>query len=178
METRPLIDELKKAEEAVRRKIEELRKPVAQAEEDLRNILGTIAFYERSRPTMTVQITATASVAPATRPIAAVVGVFGAANLRGMTHKQAVIAIAKHSGGIVKAQTAKHLLIQAGVMRQTKNSTRMVHNAIINSDRFERIGPGEFRLKTPPNAGNVMLKAEQQASGGPLAMFAPKPPLQ
>lgn len=140
MDTRPIIEGLKKTEEALRRKIEDMKKPIAQAEEDVRAIAGAIAFYERGTVVQAAPIVTTSlSVTSA--------GVFGVANLRDMTHKQAAIAIAKHNGGIVKAQEAKRLMIQAGIMRPTKNSTRMVHNAIVSSGRFDRIAPGEYRLK-------------------------------
>lgn len=72
---------------------------------------------------------------------------FPIGKLRKLTQIQAVVAIAKHYGGIVKAQDAKRLMIRANVMRETKNSTNITHNVIIRSGKFERIGPGEYRLK-------------------------------
>src|SRR5271165_2910002 len=130
METQPMVDELKKAEIALRRKIEETKALLAEVEEDLRHIIGVIAFYERNPPMLEVA-----------RPNEAFergfsVGVYTTATLHGMSHRQAVIAIAKHGGGIVRAQEAKKLMIEAGVMRNTKNATHMVHNAIISSERF------------------------------------------
>jgi hypothetical protein len=144
MDTRPVIEHLKATEERLRRKIEDMRGPLAQAEEDLRSIAGTIAFYERSAPvpqSATLNLTANP------------VSVFSAASIRNMTQKQAVVAIARHNGGIIRAQEAKHLMIQAGIMKVTKNSTRMVHNAIISSDRFDRIAPGTFRLRVSTSLG-------------------------
>ena len=158
---RPMIEELKMTEERLRRKIEEMKGPLAQAEEDLRSIVGTIAFYERNQH---VPNTIAAAVTMDIR-----VGVFSAANLRGMTHKQAVVSIAKHNGGTIRAQEAKRLMIQAGIMRETKNSTRMVHNAIISTGRFDRIAPGEFRLRVPaPPSGTPVAAA---------VLFPPKPPV-
>jgi hypothetical protein len=171
MDTRPVVEHLKKAEQILRRKIEDLKKPMAQAEEDLRSVLGTIAFYERNQRAL-----------DATGSLEKTVGVFSAGNLRGMSHTQAVVAIAKNNGGVVKAQDAKRLMIQAGVMRDTKNSTHMVHNAIINSDRFDRIGRGEFRLKTIGNGNGHILpasaKLEAVAHAGSATIFPPKSPLQ
>jgi hypothetical protein len=146
MDNRSILEGLRSTEQSLRRKIEVLQKPLSQAEEDLRNIVGTIAFYERNQTSMVY----VAQTSPATHADVKV-GVFSAANLRGLTQTQAVITIAKHCGGVIKAQVAKHLMIQAEVMKSTKNSTRMVHNAIINSGRFERIAPGEFRLKVIGN---------------------------
>jgi hypothetical protein len=39
-------------------------------------------------------------------------------------------------------------MIKAGIMKQTKNSTNMAHNAINRTDKFERVRPGEYRLKS------------------------------
>ena len=72
---------------------------------------------------------------------------FPVTKLRNMTQQQAVLAIAQHNGGIVRAQDAKRLMIRAGVMRDTKNSTNITHNVILRSGQFERIAPGEYRLK-------------------------------
>jgi hypothetical protein len=72
---------------------------------------------------------------------------FPMAKLRKMTHRQAVVALARHNGGTIKAQDAKRIMIRAGVMSDTKNSTNMTHNAILQSGEFARIGRGEFRLK-------------------------------
>jgi hypothetical protein len=67
--------------------------------------------------------------------------------LHGLTYAQCVASIARHQGGTVKAQDAKRIMIEAKVMPDTKNSTHMVHNAILQSGQFVRIGRGEFRLK-------------------------------
>jgi hypothetical protein len=73
---------------------------------------------------------------------------FPIGKLRKLTQLQAIVAIAVHNGGTVKAQDAKRLLIEAHVMRETKNSTNITHNVIIRSGKFDRIGPGEYRLKS------------------------------
>lgn len=72
---------------------------------------------------------------------------FPVAKIRNMTQVQALVTIAKHNNGTIRAQEAKRLLIRAGVMRETKNSTNITHNAIIRSEKFDRIGPGRFRLR-------------------------------
>ena len=89
---------------------------------------------------------------------------FPIGKLRRLTQVQAVVAIAKHYGGVVKAQDAKHLMIRAGVMRNTKNSTNITHNVITRSGQFERIAPGEYRLKQPlqsPKEGNIFVSPVQ-----------------
>ncbi len=72
---------------------------------------------------------------------------FPIAKLRNLTQVQALVLIAKHNNGIVRAQEAKRLLIRAGVMRQTKNSTNVIHAVIVRSEKFERVRPGEYKLK-------------------------------
>jgi hypothetical protein len=169
MSSQPMIEELKKIADVIRRKIEEAKSTLAQGEEDLRNILGTIAFYERNTPILEITLPRV-SLGNMT-----VVGVFGASSLRGMSHRQAVITIAKHNGGIVRAQEAKRLMITAGVMRDTKNATHMVHNAIISSERFDRIGRGEYRLRVPmPMPSPTKELATALATG----VFPPKNPVQ
>jgi len=167
MDTRPFLDHLKRVEELLRKRIGDLRSPLAQAEKDLEHVVGVIDLYNRDmgplpKPTTSVP---TAVVVTAKNAIG------GVLDIRGLSQKQAVIAIAKHNGGIVRAQEAKRMMISAGIMRETKNSTRMVHNAIITSGRFERIAPGEFRLKvvTPPSGTPVAAMASGQL---------PKPPVQ
>jgi len=73
---------------------------------------------------------------------------FPIGKLRKLTQVQALMVIAKHYGGTIKAQEAKRLLIRAGVMRETKNSTNIIHAVILRSEKFERVRPGEYRLKS------------------------------
>jgi len=164
MDIHPMLEHLRKVAESLRTKIEETKVSLAEHEEDLRGFMRIIAFYERSL--------ATRGTAQRSMDIGFVkAGIFGASNLRGMSHRKAVIAIARNNGGIVRAQEAKRLMIQAEVMKDTKNATHMVHNAIITSERFERIGRGEYRLKTngPSAPGTPALTA---------GVFSAKPPLQ
>ena len=83
---------------------------------------------------------------------------FPVGKLRKLTQVQALIVIAKHNNGIVRAQEAKRLLIKAGVMRETKNSTNIIHAVILRSEKFERVRPGEYRLKElKANSGTEMV---------------------
>ncbi len=135
-----IIVQLQAEEKSLREKLEKLRKPLMQVEEDLQHILGTIAFYERERKVGSKLVELEEAIGEALSSIPA-------SRLRGMTHSAAVVAIAKYNGGVVRAQDAKRLMIKAGIMSQTKNSTNMTHNAILRTDLFNRIGPGEFQLK-------------------------------
>jgi hypothetical protein len=111
---------------------EQLRRPLAQLEMEIEHVTATLALALRETKPETGQEELTD---------------FPLAKLRGLSQRQAVIAIAQYNGGKLKAQVAKQILLRAGLMKNTKNATNMTHNAFVQSGRFERIGKGEFRLK-------------------------------
>jgi hypothetical protein len=113
-------------------KRDRLLRPVQELEKELEHITATLAVVLRDTKTVPEETTD-----------------FPIAKLRGLTHRQSVVAIARHNGGRITAQEAKKILLRAGIMSNTKNTTNMVHNAIIQSEKFERIGRGEFRLREP-----------------------------
>lgn len=133
-----MVEQLRKDEQKIRKKIEELRssieKELSAAESDLAHILGAIGYYERLQRE--------------DKEIVSLVHETPEPKLRGLTHKQAVVAIAKQNGGIVRSSQAKKLMIRAGIMADTKNSNRMVHNAIKASKLFDPISPGKYRLRS------------------------------
>ncbi|MGA9157497.1 MAG: hypothetical protein WB249_11950 [Candidatus Sulfotelmatobacter sp.] len=94
------------------------------------------------------------------------------------TQLQGLIAIAHRNKGVVSTKDAIRLLQRSGLMSPTKNASNILYNVINRSERFDQLGGGKYRLKTPANGGSVTLKAEELASGAPLAMFAPKPQFQ
>ncbi|MGA2416980.1 MAG: hypothetical protein ABSF59_21185 [Candidatus Sulfotelmatobacter sp.] len=151
-----VIDQLKRDEQKIRRKIEALQssiqKELVAAEADLGHILGAIAYYERDKE-HSRQFTLNAAS-----------NEWETLKLRGMTHKEAVVAIAKKNNGVVRSQDAKRLMISAGVMKATKNSSRMVHNAIKSANLFEPIAPGEYRLKeTSSKSGSAVFDPSKGA---------------
>jgi len=107
-------------------------------EKTLEHLNSTIEMLEKDTVEDSMAAAAVAVPVPAEFPIG---------KLRRLTQAQAVVTIAKYGGGVVKAQDAKRLMIRAGVMRDTKNSTNITHNVILRSGKFERIAPGEYRLK-------------------------------
>jgi len=118
-------------------KRDRLLRPVQEIEKELEHVSATLAILLRN----------------AASPVPETQSDFPLTKLRGLSHAQAVVVIARQSGGVLKAQDAKRIMIAAGIMRETKNSTNMTHNAIIQSGKFDRIGRGEFRLKdSNPNA--------------------------
>jgi hypothetical protein len=134
-----MIAQLEHDAKTVKERLERLRKPIAEAEDDLNHIQGMLAYYRRG-----------AKVADLEEAISAALTLIPTARLRGMTHSAAVVAIAKHNGGLIRTQDAKRLMIKAGIMSDTKNATSMTFRAITQTDRFEHVGPGEYRLKELP----------------------------
>lgn len=111
---------------------EQLMRPVGKLDEELAHVVGALEVLLREPEGKIDDIKV--SIIP-----------MGA--IRRMSHREAVIEIARRFGGVIYAQSAKKILIQSGCMSDTRNSTNMVHNAIVQSGKFERIGRGQFRLK-------------------------------
>ena len=121
---------------------ERLLLPLQELDQEIEHI--TAAMHSLQKPPKIAGFTASLTVD------------FPIAKLRKLTQVQALTVIAKHYGGTFKAQEAKRLLIQAGVMRETKNSTNIIHAVILRSEKFERVRPGEYRLKeAEPKPTNV-----------------------
>ncbi|HEY6765450.1 MAG TPA: hypothetical protein VI386_11805 [Candidatus Sulfotelmatobacter sp.] len=118
-------------------KRERLYRPLQEIDQEIEHVDGTL----RSLQKPAVSVTASISFD------------FPIGKLRKLTQVQALTVIAKHYGGTFKAQEAKRLLIKAGVMRETKNSTNIIHAVIVRSDKFEKVRPGEYKLKSENQAG-------------------------
>lgn len=138
-----IVNQLRTDEKALQEKLEKLRQPIAQLEADLQHIRGAIEFYQRSCSKNVIS-----KIAEEVKEFSESIAAASAVRLKGLSHEAAAIAIAKSNGGMVRTQQAKHLMIKAGIMSNTKNSTNMAHNAIQRSGKFERISPGEYRLRT------------------------------
>jgi hypothetical protein len=144
-----IINQLRAEEKTIQDELERARKPIVQLEAELQSIQGSIARFQRKAATSgkLVELQEILTEATATIPIS---------RLKGLSHEAAAIAIAKYNGGIVRTQEAKRLMIKAGIMSVTKNSTNMAHNAIKRSGRFDWVSAGEYRLKEakPPQELN------------------------
>lgn len=133
-----VLANLRADQKSLEEKLEKMRKPIAELEADLEHIKGVIAFKQRNaNDKMMGEVEEAITEALATIPMS---------RLKNLSHSDAVVAIAKYNGGIVRTQDAKRLMIKAGIMSRTKNSTNMAHNAIKRTGLFERISPGEYRL--------------------------------
>lgn len=74
-------------------------------------------------------------------------------SLEGLTQTQCIVVIAKHFNGFVKTQDVRLILTKAGKMKNSQNVDSMIYQLINNSDRFERVSHGLYRLKNykPPS---------------------------
>jgi hypothetical protein len=114
-------------------KRERLMRPLQELDQEIEHVTATIRSIQKPNEK--------------SKEFVAVATDFPLGKLRHLTQVQALVVIAKHNNGLVRAQEAKRLLIKAGVMRETKNSTSIVHAVILRSEKFERVRPGEYRLK-------------------------------
>jgi hypothetical protein len=89
------------------------------------------------------------------------------------TQVPALVAIARHNGGILLTKDAKHLLQRAGLMKATKNASNILYNVINRSERFDHIGSGRYRLKATSN----VVPAGTPTAAMSIGLF-PKPPVQ
>lgn len=124
----------------LRAKANELQEKLEEIRKTLEHIQGVLALYQPA-PAPKISLVELENASAETNAD------IPTSRLKGLSHEAAAIAIAKYNGGIVRTQEAKRLMIKAGIMSVTKNSTNMAHNAINRSGKFERISPGEYRLK-------------------------------
>jgi hypothetical protein len=75
-------------------------------------------------------------------------GVFGL-DLRGMTHLEALVAIAKANDNILVAKQARKLMTRAGMFANSKHASSALFTAINRSGRFRRQSPGKYELIEP-----------------------------
>src|SRR5439155_17025870 len=64
----------------------------------------------------------------------------------GKTQRAALAEIAKRNGGIVKVGEARRILIDAGVIRDAKNTWGLLYTTMSRSPEFEKSGRGQFML--------------------------------
>jgi hypothetical protein len=127
MENTQLAKQLAKYRESVKVKIEELQRTLS-------GIDVVLAGLDAPK-TSTSAVTA-----PSLRT-------FSPASIRGMKQLDALMTIAKFNGGIFPVQEAKNIMIQAGVMKDSKHSNSMIYTLMHNSEKFERVKAGVYKIK-------------------------------
>ena len=63
-----------------------------------------------------------------------------------MKQVEALTKIAEHEGGQIRTSMAKHVLVQAGLIKNPKNANNILFAVIQRSGIFERVEPGVYRL--------------------------------
>ena len=77
-----------------------------------------------------------------------------ARRLRGLTQPDALIAIAKHHGGEIRATEARDIIVATRLAKgKPENVIGHIHHMLAGSERFERLGPGHYRLANPSDGG-------------------------
>jgi hypothetical protein len=67
--------------------------------------------------------------------------------LQGMTQLEAMVYMARKNSGRLKTKDAARLLLEAGLMRKTKNSYNIAYTVIRRSEKFKPSGiAGEYEL--------------------------------
>jgi len=67
--------------------------------------------------------------------------------LKGMTQINALVAIARKGGGQLRANEAKRLMLQAGLISNPANAASIVYTLIKRSERFDRVEAGIYKLR-------------------------------
>ncbi len=82
-----------------------------------------------------------------------------AAEFKGKTQLEVMEEIARKNDNRVKVNQAKTILTAIGRMKPSKNSWGAIYTALSRSPKFEKCGPGEFRLiqRFPRDRGPVSL---------------------
>ena len=79
-------------------------------------------------------------------------------SLAGMTHIDALVAIAKANGNILVVKTARRLMTRAGLFGNPKNASSVIFTAISRSGKFEQQSKGKYKLVEQPKAVNLPLE--------------------
>lgn len=110
-------------------KREKLMRPVVDVERELSAVTLTLSVVLREEAVSTVEIG------------------FPLRKLKNMTQTQALVEIANFNGGELKCLDAKAILVNAKLMKNSRNAARMVNGTINRSGLFDRVSRGVYRLK-------------------------------
>jgi hypothetical protein len=135
-------------------KREQLRGSIQQIEEAsaVKEIAPKVAI-EPERPLITVEHSELAAPGP-----------FPYAKIRGMSQPRATIAIARHFNGFLRTKQLTEILVDSGLMKNTKNAASICSRLIRESERFERISEGFYRLRTPDSISPQDAEAQSNTA--------------
>ena len=110
--------------------LETLQRKEKQLEDDLRHIRAVIKLYAAE----TEEDVESTPIIPLE-------------SLRGLTQIKALVQVARASGGRFRIKDARDLLVKAGLINSPKgNAANILFNAINRSEKFRRVGHGEYEL--------------------------------
>ncbi len=126
----PVVRELLSLLDEQRAKAEPLERRLAEIQDKIEKIEGTIQMYSESRKLDGIE--------PEQALIEAI---------KGKTHREALAIIAKANDGLVKSAEAKRLFLAAGLAKgKVKNLGPHLWQLLNASQEFQRIDAGVFRL--------------------------------
>ena len=119
-----------------KRVLDSLKRKQKQLQDALKHIDAVIKLYESEKA-------GEDDSAPTLLPLE---------TLKGLTQIEALTKIAIASGGRFRIADARALLVKAGLINSPKgNANNILFNAIARSEKFERVGYGEYKLIENPN---------------------------
>jgi hypothetical protein len=115
--------------------LDSLRRKQKRLQDDLKHIEAVIRLYEAEK--------AGDESIPTLVPLE---------SLKELTQIEALTKIARASGGKFRISDARALLVKAGLINSPKgNENNILFNAIARSEKFKRVGHGEYELIENPN---------------------------
>jgi hypothetical protein len=85
--------------------------------------------------------------------------------LRGFTQFEALIKIAEDHDGVIRVKDATDIVLKAGLSKgQPRNVYRHVLTLLSQSDDFERIGPGTYRLVADDASAEISGSAREEST--------------
>jgi hypothetical protein len=129
------LDELRLALE---RRVNSLRSELRKSEAELQSVATTIDLLNRGKVGTEEQADSYLR------------------SFRGLTHIDALVKLARDNGNNrFKVMDAKRVLVAAGLIKSKKNASNILFNDIQRSERFKRVGPGEYELLVPSAPNRV-----------------------
>jgi hypothetical protein len=72
--------------------------------------------------------------------------------LDGLTHMDALLLLAEQNEGVVRPAEAKRIFVEAKKVKgNPKNTLSHLYHLLRESDQFEKIAPGTYRLRSKPD---------------------------
>jgi hypothetical protein len=123
-------DELLKLKQRLDEKVQNLSVQLEQAQKQRNSVITTLELLGHDTDIETEE-------APF---------IFPPAQIKGLTHHEALERIAKANNGRLKLADARRVIVAAGMISTPKNAYSILSNTIGRVGKFRKIGPGEYEL--------------------------------